>query len=381
MRPVRFIHTSDVHLDTSFAGAGFPSRLGDRKREAIRATLRRILDDARSQAVDFVLIAGDLYEHDRVTPDSVEFLKQQFADASPTRVFIAPGNHDPCLRGSPYCEENWPANVHVFRDEQFRSVDLPQLGIRVTGFGYNRTRLQDPRFRDLPVLANDLINVVIAHGSDTNRIPGGKAVHAPLTIDEIACKNIRYCALGHYHQQGQVPNPIDGTQVWYSGIPEGRGWDEEGPCAYLLVEINQEHVRVDSRTCGQYPLRTMEISCDGFSSREQVIDAILAGRGSAFDSSTILRVRLTGELDPRLELSLSEMEERLAGTALHFQWEDRTESALDFDLLASEGTLAGQFVRDLNERIRCLSESERPALERARLYGVQALLGREVRLK
>ena len=380
MPPVRFIHTSDVHLDTSLAGAGFPSRLGDRKREAIRATLRRILDDARGKAVDFVLIAGDLFEHDRLTPDSVEFLKQQFADCSPAMIFIAPGNHDPCLRGSPYCEESWPANVHIFRDEQFRSVDLPQLGVRITGFGYNRARLEAPRFRDLPVLANDLINVVVAHGSDTNRIPGGKAVHAPLTIDEIAGKNVRYCALGHYHQQGRVSNPIDATQVWYSGIPEGRGWDEEGACAYLLVEIDQE-VRVESRTCNQFPLRTMEIDCDGFSSREQVIDAILAGRESLFDSTTILRVRLRGEPDPRLDLSLSEMEERLAGAALHIQWDDRTEPALDFDLLACEGTLAGQFVRDLNQRIASAAESERPALVRARLYGVQALLGREVRLK
>jgi len=129
------------------------------------------------------------------------------------------------------------------------------------------------------------------------------------------------------------------------------------------------------------PLRTLEVDCDGFSSREQVIDAILAGRESLFDSTTILRVRLRGEPDPRLDLSLSEMEERLAGAALHIQWDDRTEPALDFDLLACEGTLAGQFVRDLNQRIASAAESERPALVRARLYGVQALLGREVRLK
>ena len=25
MTPIRFIHTSDIHLDTSFSGAGFPS--------------------------------------------------------------------------------------------------------------------------------------------------------------------------------------------------------------------------------------------------------------------------------------------------------------------------------------------------------------------
>src|SRR5688572_8282950 len=70
LQGIRFIHTSDVHLDTSFAGSGFPSHLGDRKREAVRATFRSILEDALRRPVDLVLIAGDLFEHDRVSPDT-----------------------------------------------------------------------------------------------------------------------------------------------------------------------------------------------------------------------------------------------------------------------------------------------------------------------
>ena len=105
MRTVRIVHTSDLHLDTSFSGSGFPSRLGDRKREAIRATLRRILETARDEQVDLVLIAGDLFEHERITPDTVEFLKRQLESVDPIRVFMAPGNHDPYLRGSPYHDE------------------------------------------------------------------------------------------------------------------------------------------------------------------------------------------------------------------------------------------------------------------------------------
>ena len=142
-RQIRFIHTSDVHLDTSFAGSGFPSRLGDRKREAIRSTFRRILEDAKRVPVDLVLIAGDLFEHDRITPDTVQFLKQQFESLGRIRVFISPGNHDPFLPGSPYHDETWPGNVHIFRDEEFRSVELPELGARVSGFGFTRTHLEE----------------------------------------------------------------------------------------------------------------------------------------------------------------------------------------------------------------------------------------------
>jgi len=377
----RFIHTSDLHLDTSFSGSGFPSRVGDRKREAIRAVLRRIFDDALREEVDFMLIAGDLFEHDRVTPDTVEFLKRQFAEADPLPIYISPGNHDPFLRGSPYCDAAWPGNVHVFRNEEFGSVEPDGAGFRITGFGYNRAQVQERLFRGLAPLPDDRINIVIAHASDTGRIPAGKATHVPFTIEEIAGKNIRYCALGHYHQQRAVANPIDATQVWYCGIPEGRAWDEEGECGYLLVEIEPDRVSVRGRPCNLYPLRSVSLNCDGFSTREQIIDEVLGHRGAALHPGTILRVRLTGSVDPRLDLSIPEMDERLSGEALHIRWEDQTEPALDFDAIAGDATLVGLFAHELNERIARSEGGGRTLLERARLYGIQALLGREVRLR
>jgi DNA repair protein SbcD/Mre11 len=382
MAPIRFIHTSDIHLDTSFAGSGLPSRLGDRKREAIRGTLRRILSDARREAVDLVLIAGDLFEHDRVTPDTLEFLKLQFENLHPIPVFIAPGNHDPFLTDSPYKNEVWPGNVHIFREEEFRSIMLPDRAVRVTGFGFNRTQLQEPIFQKLPILPDDACNLVIAHGSDTSGVPAGKSAHAPFTVDEIAGKNVLYCALGHYHHQRSLPNPLDATQIWYSGIPEGRAWDEPGTCGYLFGEIDDcGTLTVKSCPSTQYPFASITLDCDGYATREQIIDAILQRRTSAFDQNTILRIRLEGALDPRLDLSKPEMEERLTGAAMHIVWDDRTFPALDFDELAQDRTLCGYFVRSMNQQIQAAPDAERPVLERARLYGVQALLGREVRIR
>ncbi len=381
MKPVRFIHLSDIHLDTSFSGSGFPSWLGDRKREAIRGTFRHIIENARLHKIDFMLIAGDLFELDRITPDTLEFLRRQLESLNAIRIFISPGNHDPFIKGSPYREESWPANVHIFNAEEFQSIDLADLGVRVTGFGFVHACLEDHHFQRLPALPGELFNIVLSHGSNMGRIPAGKSRHGPFTIEEIAGKNIQYCALGHYHQQQQIPNSIDDTQVWYSGIPEGRGWDEEGTCGYLLGEIDDGIVKIESQCCSQYPLNTLTIDCDSYSTREQILDSILQQRGSVFDTKTILRVQLTGALDPKLDLSLSELEERLTGEALYIQWIDQTHPALDFDSIAQEKTLRGRFVRILNERIAAASDEERITLERARLYGVQALSGREVRLR
>jgi DNA repair exonuclease SbcCD nuclease subunit len=381
MKPVRFIHTSDVHLDTSFSGSGFPSWLGDRKREAIRGTFRRIIEDARNYEVDFVLIAGDLFELQRITPDTFEFIKQQLATLSGVRVFISPGNHDPCVPGSPYREESWPGNVHIFATEEFQSIELRQAGVRITGFGFAHPYLEEHHFGRLPVLPNDLLNIVLSHGSDVSCVPAGKAKHGPFEIQELAGKNIHYCALGHYHQRHQIPNPIDGTQAWYCGIPEGRGWDEQGPCGYLLGEIENGGIQVESKDCNQYRLNTLTVDCDAFSTREQILDAILSQRGGLFDPKTILRVQLVGALDPKLDLSLPELEERLADEVLYVQWDDQTHPALDFESISQEKTTRGRFVRIMNERIAAAPEVDRIVLERARLYGVEALSGREVRLR
>jgi exonuclease SbcD len=355
--------------------------LGIRKREAIRGTFRRILEEARLTNVDVVLIAGDLFEHDRVTPDTVEFLRQQLENLGGIRVFIAPGNHDPYLHGSPYRDNSWPANVHIFREEEFRSVELADLGLRVTGFGFNHAHLAEHLFQKLEPLPQDGVNIVLAHASDIGRAPEDKAQYGPFGVEEIAGKSIHYCALGHYHQQHQVTNPFDESQIWYCGIPEGRGWDEEGACGYLTGEVNEGQIRVESRASSQYPLKTITVECDDFSSREQIVEAICKQSGTAFDRKTILRVRLRGFIDPRLDLATQDMSERLAEEALHIAWDDQTEPALDFEASAEEKTLRGRFVRTLNERIARAGEDKRPVLERARLYGLQALLGREVRLR
>jgi len=384
---VRFIHTSDIHLDTSFSGAGFPSQLGNKKREAIRGTFRRILEDARQNDVDLILIAGDLFESERVTPDTVEYLRQQFEKAHPVRIFIAPGNHDPFIPGSPYVEAQWPDNVYIFNREAFHSVELPDLGVRLTGFGFEGSRLEYRLFEKLPVMPDDYCNIVLAHASNIGRAPSGKSKHGPFTIDEIAGKNVHYCALGHYHEQHRLPNSIDDTEIWYAGIPEGRGWDETGVCGYLFAELSDGALKVESRACCQYALNTLKVACDSFTTREQILDAILKSREGLFDSRTILRIRLEGALDPDLDLSIPELDERLVGEALYIQWDDRTYPAWDFDSISCEKTLRGRFARNMNERIHAISDEdtdlaeEKVRLERARLYGIQSLSGFEVRLR
>ena len=101
----------------------------------------------------------------------------------------------------------------------------------------------------------------------------------------------------------------------------------------------------------------MLVDCDTFSTREQILDAILEQRGIFINSKTILRIQLVGALDPRLDLSLTELEERLAGEVLYIRWDDQTHPALDFESICSGKDIAGA-IRAHPERTHCRGRGE-----------------------
>src|SRR6266511_4040881 len=89
---LKLVLFSDLHLDTSFTW--MERRAARRRRQALRDTLLRIIDLAIAERADALLCGGDLYEQDRFTPDTGEFLFGAFERLHPMPVLLAPGNHD-----------------------------------------------------------------------------------------------------------------------------------------------------------------------------------------------------------------------------------------------------------------------------------------------
>src|SRR3954467_8076293 len=119
---VRLLHFADLHLDTPFRWA--TPELARSRRQALRDTLLNICKIADEQRVDLLTCGGDLYEHDRFTPDTAEFLRATFADLHPLPVFLAPGNHDWFGPASLYRQVEWSPNVHIFGTARFTPVSL-----------------------------------------------------------------------------------------------------------------------------------------------------------------------------------------------------------------------------------------------------------------
>ena len=89
-----------------------------RLREASRLAFQRLVDLAISERVDAVLIAGDLFDDERLSFQTERFLLEQLnrLDQEGIPVIYATGNHDPGRAGLRSADLPWPGNVTVARD-------------------------------------------------------------------------------------------------------------------------------------------------------------------------------------------------------------------------------------------------------------------------
>jgi Calcineurin-like phosphoesterase len=125
-RSLRVLHTADVHLDSD--GYGNPARQAAHA-ERGRAVFRAIVDRALTDRVDLLLIAGDLFDHNRASDATVAFVRDELARLG-RPVVILPGNHDALCTNAIYDRHDFTAGasrVHVIRRPNGETVDFPEL--------------------------------------------------------------------------------------------------------------------------------------------------------------------------------------------------------------------------------------------------------------
>ena len=372
---VRILHFADLHLDSSFASAGMASSEARRRRQELRAALRRIVDLALDLDVDAITVGGDLYEHDRVTRDTGNFIATEFARASPRPVLIAPGNHDRYVPDSLYKRMEWPPNVHVFGDMTWQSFELPG-GVDLWCVGHNGPAVRENLLRELR-LDRSRLAIALLHGSDTSSVPERKEAHCPFERRDVEECGAAFVLLGHYH--GMRLWPLRSPRCGYPGSPEPLGFDEEGPHYVLQLIVDGGEVSVEPVQINEVAYRTERLDVTGMTTSDQVRQAIISLAESSSTSGEIVRVVLAGEAEADLDIDVGSL---LAATADRFRYleiHDRAEPAFDIDELREETTTRGAFVRLMEARMRQADGPEQEVLRNALLHGLRAFGNREVR--
>lgn len=339
---MKVVHFSDLHLDTPFAWAGASGDVARRRREALRTTLGNIIDLTRQVGADALFCGGDLYEHERFTPDTAEFLRSSFASLGSTPVFLAPGNHDYYDSRSIYALKKWSDNVHIFTTPRLEPVRLND-GITLWGAAH-RVPANTPGFLDDFEATGDGVHIALFHGSDrtwwSEQDDGTKQPHAPFEAQQIPASGLHHAFLGHYHK------PRDGDYHTYPGNPDPLEFGEEGERGAVVATINGDGTIVRERHRVAVT-RIHEISLDvtGTTNRGEVRERLLA-LTEGLDG--LARLTVHGELDPNVELHLGDLDDLLRGTFdAHQVRLGEIHTTYDFEMIRQEPTVKGRFVNDV----------------------------------
>ncbi len=332
---MKLLHFADLHLDAPFAW--LEPEAARRRRQHRRDTLTRILALAETEQVDAILCAGDLFEHDRVQPDTVAFLQSSFA-RSTRPIYLAPGNHDWYGPQSPYAVTHWSANVHLFTNAELRPVPLGE-GVTLWGAGHRAPANTDGFFATARV-TGDGVHLAQAHASERSWLTAqesGKQPHAPFDAAEIAAAGFAHAFLGHFHL------PKDAERHTYPGNPDPLEFGESGERGVVLATVAGDgSVIRERRTVAVSQVHDVEVPLDGCEHADDVRDRVSAAVGGLRGS---VRVTLSGTVAPLVRVDaadLSALGGHLDGLVIR---RDRVTVGYDLAAIAEEATVRGQFVR------------------------------------
>jgi DNA repair exonuclease SbcCD nuclease subunit len=234
--PVRFIHTADWQL--GLRAHFIPGEAGAAVREERFRTVRRIGEVAREAGAEFVLVAGDVFEHHALKPDTVRRALDAMGDI-PVPVYLLPGNHDPLTSDALYRRELWlherPSHVHVLDS---REPVVAREGVALFGCPLlERHTLGDTTEHLSPELGPaDHVRIGVAHGGIKEILEGmvgeDEPLHNTIALGRAEQARLDYLALGDWHGTLKI-----NERTWYSGTPEATRFKERDPGSVLVVEI------------------------------------------------------------------------------------------------------------------------------------------------
>lgn len=246
---LRFVHAADLHLDSPLEGvtAGMPEQWARQVRDASLLTLDRLAQFCREQQVEFLLLAGDVFDQgDRGLRAQLRLRRmiEELGNAG-IPVFVVHGNHDDLGRQRLNLE--WPPNLHVFPPGQAEMVRWQSRAgpvVRVFGISYPSRAVRDNYARKLLLLRSEVereeekapfLDIALLHANVDG--PATSDPYSPVSLRELIAgtPGFHYWALGHVHER-KVLHP-NRPLVAYPGNTQGRSFAEPSWRGAYLVTV------------------------------------------------------------------------------------------------------------------------------------------------
>lgn len=351
---MKFVHMADMHFDAPFTSLNTKEDLGEKRRLEQRNAFKKVIDFVLKNKVEYLFIAGDLYEHEYVRKSTIDFIANQFKRILDTKIFITPGNHDPYIKDSYYDTYDFGENVYVFNSskiEKYEDENVNVYGMAFTEFYMNTSELES-----IALPFSNKLNILVAHCDLNGSKDEEGFLYNPILESKLNSLGFDYVALGHVHK-----NNIDNkNRIYYPGSTVSLGFDELGNHGMIAGEMTKDKFVMEFIELDDRKFEEIEVDVSGLASKEDIAEAIL---NRYFNQMTMYKIILVGkrecEIDPRELLRVLSHDNIL-------KIKDSTKIAYNLDEIASQNNLKGMFVKEvykMYEQGLCTEDEFEKAIE------------------
>ena len=351
---IKILHSADWHLDAPLL-LRRPEQTRQLK-DALAGIPGKIVSLCKQERCDLMLLAGDLFDGVHAT-GTLQALKAALEDAA-VPVFITPGNHDYVGADSPWAQEVWPDNVHIFKKPVLESVVLPELDCIVYGAGFIAMDA-DALLTDFTADAPQKYKLGILHGDPTQ----ANSPYCPISRQQVQNSGLDYLALGHIHKGDSFRSGK--TLCAWPGCPMGRGYDEDGEKGVLIVTLDET---ADARFVPLDTPRFYDLEIPAGDDPAKALDRVLPAAGNP----DFYRITFTGPCAP------FDPDALLRPEFPNLLLRNRTVPPLDVWASAGQDTFEGRYFQLLQERLENADEETKRKIYLAAEISRKLLDGQEV---
>jgi DNA repair exonuclease SbcCD nuclease subunit len=229
-----------------------------------------VIDIVLAEKADALLIAGDLFDSNRVSEPAIRFAQSQIARVS-CPVLLIPGNHDCYDQTSIYRRFDFRAigsHVHPLYAEAGEIVTFEEMGLVVWGKGLVEHAPDNRPMAGVPPRVTPVTPAVASLAVDAARAVAAASAHdhwfvgmahghfvedrreprsSLITPDEIEGSGLDYLALGHVHVFRDVSQ--GSVRACYPGAPRIPYAPDAGSVAIIRLDP-VEGVSIEERRLG-----------------------------------------------------------------------------------------------------------------------------------
>ncbi|KDR31326.1 MULTISPECIES: DNA repair exonuclease [Caballeronia] len=239
---MRFIHAADIHLDSPLHGlSAYADAPADMLRNATREAFSKLVSVAVDEQVDFMVIAGDLYDGTWRDHNTGIFFCREMGRLrrAGIPVYVLFGNHD--AESEMTSQLQLPDNVHTFSTRKPQTFLIEDLKVALHGHSFKEKAVTTNLVTAYPAPVAGYFNIGVLHTA----LEGGSmhASYAPCSVAELHAKEYHYWALGHVHDYAIWQ---DASTIVFPGNLQGRNIRETGRRGAVIVNVSDaEEVSVE----------------------------------------------------------------------------------------------------------------------------------------